>query len=372
MIKIAFIIDTIGSPTAGTEKQLLMLIKYLDRSRFAPTLFVLRSSPWLTNEFNDCPLEVINFRSFFSIGSYGQFFKFVKHLREQRFNCLQTHFIDSNIIGIVAAKLAGIPLVISSRRDQGFWHTHGNLLLLRMLNRWVNFFVANCVATAKWTSKAEGISLERIKVIYNGVELSQFSHCSVVDRKVIRKEIGLQEDTIVVGIVANLRPVKRIDIFLKAAAKVNGNLSKSIFLVVGDGELRPELECLARELEISDKTFFLGKRNDVPNVLAACDIVALTSDSESFSNSIVEYLAAGLPVVSTDVGGCMEIIEDGVNGFIVPPSDHEAIAKKIYDLAINTNRNIIKNINMEKAKTMFSRESMVASFERLYLEGTKR
>lgn len=345
-----------------------MLIKYLDRSRFAPTLFVLQSSSWLEKEFNLCPFEVINFRSFFRIGSYWQFLKFVKNLREQRIDCIQTHFIDSNIIGIVAAKLAGIPRIISSRRDQGYWHTPTTLLPIQMLNCCVSCFVANCYATAKWASETEGIPPERIKVIYNGVELDQFSHSPEFDKKIIRHNIGIPENSVVIGIVANLRPVKRIDIFLRASATVNLHLPQTIFLIVGDGEQRQELEALASKLGISDKTHFLGKRTDVPNILAAFDIAVLSSDSESFSNSIVEYLATGLPIVSTDVGGCREIIIDTVNGYLVPPANIEVMADRIIELVNSCNFEEICRVNKEKAWAIFSSEAMVASFERLFIE----
>jgi glycosyltransferase involved in cell wall biosynthesis len=369
MIKIAYIIDTIESPTAGTEKQLLMLIKHLDRSRFAPTLFVLQSSKWLENEFDLCPLEIINIKSFFSFRSLVHFLSFIKRLQQQKFDCLQTHFIDSNIIGIVAAKMAGVPNIISSRRDQGYWHTPGKLFLIKMLNSWASFVVANCHATAKWASNAEGIPSERIKVIYNGAELDDFSISTINGKNTVRSSLGIPEDVLLVGIVANLRPVKRIDIFLRSAAIVMNTLPDVWFVVVGDGEQSQELELLAMQLEISDKTSFLGKRTDIPNVLKALDVAVLSSDSESFSNSIVEYMATGLPVVTTDVGGCREMIVDGENGFIVRPSDPETMAEQIIKLLTSTDCALIGQNNNEKARKLFSCEVMVHSFEQLYADG---
>lgn len=367
MIKIAFVIDTIESPTAGTEKQLLMLLKYLDRNRFAPTLFVLYSSPWLEREFDLCPLEVINFYSYLSLYSFAGFFKFVKTLRKRGFECMQTHFIDSNILGIAAARLAGIPTIISSRRDQGYWHTPGKLMLFRILNRWVHYFVANCNATAQWASAKEGIPLEFIKVIYNGALLDQFADYSKTEKKLIRRKIGLRDDEIIIVIVANLRPVKRIDMFLKAASVVSRSLSDVRFLVVGDGEQRLELECLAIELGVSDKTVFLGKRMDVPAVLAACDIGVLSSDSESFSNAMVEYMLAALPIVATDVGGCREMIQNGVNGYIVPPGEPNTMADQIIKLISIPDLKLLGDFNKLKAVKMFSHKTMVASFEKLYI-----
>jgi len=368
MIRVAFIIDSIESPTAGTEKQLLMLIRHLDRTRFAPVLFVLRTSDWLKNEFNLCPLEVINFRSFFRLSSYREFFRFVRMLRQQRFDCLQTHFVEANILGIIAAKMAGTPFVISSRRDQGYWHTPGKLLLYRLLNRWVDVFVANCHATSQWASDSEGIAPESIRVIYNGAELEQFSTSSPAEKQTIRSILGISEDAVIVGIVANLRPVKRVDVFLRAAALVSRSLPGARFVVVGDGEQRQEFESLAAQLGISDSVVFLGKRTDIPFVLKAVDIAVLSSDSESFSNSIVEYMASGLPVVATDVGGCREMIVNQNNGYIVPPADPEAMAGRILDIATRLDLAQIGKNNSLKAQSLFSCESMVAAFGRLYAE----
>jgi glycosyltransferase involved in cell wall biosynthesis len=293
-------------------------------------------------------------------------------LRKTQFDCIQTHFIDSNIIGILAGRLAGVSCIISSRRDQGYWHTPAKIMLFKVLNHWVHYFVANCHATAKWASEIETIPRERIKIIYNGAELEQFPSVTTNEKIEIRQQLGLKQDSFVVGIVANLRPVKQVDTFLRAAALADSRLANLQFLVAGDGEQRKELENTASEGGIADKTFFLGKRTDIPQILAACDAAVLSSSSESFSNSIVEYLASGLAVISTDVGGCREIIEDGVNGFIVPVADPEAMATRIIELATNKHPQITSITNREKVEIMFSRESMVSSFERLYSEGSTR
>lgn len=371
LIKIAFVIDTIESPTAGTEKQLLMLIKHLDRTKFVPTLFVLRSSAWLEKEFDLSELEVIGFNSFFNLTSHLRLIKFIYKLRKNCFDCIQTHFVESNIIGVIAAKLAGIRAIYSSRRDQGYWHTPGKLVLYKLLNRWIFRFVANCYSTAEWAAKVEKIALDRIEVIYNGVYLENFIKKDREMQLILRREIGFHNKNKIVAVVANLRPVKNVDIFIKAAAIVSKNIPSARFLIVGDGELRNDLEKLAIQLGVLDKIKFLGKRVDVAELLSICDIGVLSSASESFSNSIVEYMAAGLPVVATDVGGCKEIIEDGVNGFVVPAGQVEPMAEKInvllnmpsYDLEI------MSNGNLDKVKKVFSSNVMVTKFEQMYMNG---
>ena len=118
MIKIAYVIDTIESPTAGTEKQLLLLIKHLNRSRFEPHLCVLRSSKWLREEFSECPVFEVGVNSFKRPRSYVGILKFAIFLKNERFNIVQPFFRDSSIVGIIAANLARVKTVVGTRRNQ--------------------------------------------------------------------------------------------------------------------------------------------------------------------------------------------------------------------------------------------------------------
>ena len=367
MIKIAFVIDTIESPTAGTEKQLLLLIKNLDRKKYLPYLCVLRTSRWLREEFCDCELHEVGIASFKNPVSYNKIRRFISFLRLQKIDIVQTYFNDSNKAGILAARLAGTRSVISSRRNQGYWHTPIELFFLKILNRWVDVFVANSFSTQKWVQNAEGIAAEKIKVIYNGFDLyAESIENAQQQRQELRSVLNMSEKSPLVGQVANLRPVKRHDVFLRAAQSVVVQYPETHFVIVGEGGERPALEQLANELKISNQVHFLGKRDDVTAILNALDVGVLSSDSESFSNAVVEYLASGLPVVSTDVGGSREAIDPGKNGYIVPTGDYEAMADALC-------RIISGNLGVEmgkrgriKAESLFSMEAMVTRYQELY------
>ena len=123
MIKIAFIIDTIESPTAGTEKQLLLLIKHLDRRKFKPYLCVLRSSQWLREEFDLCELFNAEISSFKKPSAYLNIYRLSRFLRAERIDIVQTHFRDGSIAGILAARISGTKSIVGTRRNQGYWHT---------------------------------------------------------------------------------------------------------------------------------------------------------------------------------------------------------------------------------------------------------
>jgi glycosyltransferase involved in cell wall biosynthesis len=365
MLKIAYIIDTIETPTAGTEKQLLLLIKHLDRSRFTPYLCVLRSSRWLREEFHDCRLIEIGVPSFASIASYKNIWKYIDFLKNNGIDIVQTHFVEGNKVGVLAAKCAGVEVVISTRRNQGYWHNRFEKAWLKVLNRWVTLFLANSYSTSQWAEKAEGISADRINVIHNGIELRQFVG-RVEDRDAMRSQLGFSATIPVIGIVANLRPVKGVEVFLRAAKNVIARFPATQFLVVGEGGERQNLLELSRNLGIEDNVRFLGRRQNIPGLLAALDIGVLSSHSESFSNAIVEYMAAGLPVVCTDVGGAREAITEGVNGFVVPPGDHMAMAQRLSEILYGSRSSLMGRESKKLAEKLFSISSVIDQYQNLY------
>jgi len=366
MIKIAFVIDTIESPTAGTEKQLLMLIKHLDREKFQPFLCVLRLSKWLENEFHDCELLHIDVASFGNLRYWKNILNFVFFLRKKRVNIVQTYFADGNKVGVFAGKLAGIKKIISTRRNQGYWHTNYEVAILHILNRWVNFFLANSENTRQWTVKTEGIAPQRIKVIYNSLENERFYRASEDRRLAFREHLDFPPNAIIVGIIANLRPVKAIDVFIKAAKIVSGKSLKTYFIVVGDGPERDFLKTMCHEMELGASIRFLGKRQDIPEILSCIDIGVLSSSSESFSNAIVEYMAAGLAVVCTDVGGAREAVEDGVNGYVVAAGDYRGMADQLNTIIDENLYTSLGQLGRVKAEQLFSHKEIVNRYQRLY------
>lgn len=368
MIKIAYIIDTIESPTAGTEKQLLMLIKHLDRSKIQPFLCVLRTSEWLENEFTDCGLIRIGFHSFGSPSSYLNLLRFSSWLKNQNIDIVQTHFTEGNKVGILAGKLAGVNAVLSTRRNQGYWHNNREVMTLKLLNKWVTCFLANSENTKSWAANAEGVDPQRIKVIYNGLELEQFFKATEIERLVFREKLDFPYNAVVVGIVANLRPVKAIDHFIKAAKIVSVTSPEVRFLIVGDGPEMGALESLCKELGIESLVRLLGKRTDIPEILSCIDIGVLSSKSESFSNSIVEYMAAGLAVVCTAVGGAREAVEDGVNGYVVEPGNVLVMAERLNSIIKKSQYYSMGSAGREKAFLMFSHKDVFNRYQKIYEE----
>ncbi len=365
---INFVIDRIESPTAGTEKQLLNLLTRIDKSRFRPMLTVLRTSPWIEQEFKAGPFHSLEISSFKDIHIYGKIHGYARFLEREGTDIVHTYFSDANKVGIMAGRMMKVPLIISSRRNQGYWHNTWEKLQLKMLNPMVDHFVANSESTLNWASRAEGISRDRITVINNGIDLKEFDGAAPGARARYRREWGIPESAPVAGIVANLRPVKRIDLFLTAAAAVNESLPGARFVIVGEGETATAdgLRRLAHDLGLSGRVTFLGRRTDVPSILRAFDVGVLTSDSESSSNAVIEYMAAGLPVVCTDIGGAREAVEDGLSGHIVPCGDYVAMAECMVRIFTGGQGEAMGRRGCERAREKFSMGTMVSSHERMY------
>lgn len=363
MIRIAFVIDSIESPSAGTEKQLLLTIRHLDRGRFLPYLCVLRGSAWLRESFSDCEVVEIGMASFATPSGYLAILNFARFLKEKRIDAVQTQFTDGNKVGLMAAKLAGVRTVISTRRNQGYWHTRGETLLLRLLDRWPSCFLANSDDTARWLAATEKVDPARIRVLHNAIDTDAFAPAPEPERLAFRAGLGLAPDAKLVGIVANLRPVKAVDVFVRAAAAAASRSPGARFLIIGEGHERESLERLCAELGVSPAVRFLGSRLDVPAILGCLDLGVLTSSSESFSNSIVEYMAAGLPVVCTDVGGAREAIETGVNGFVVAPGDVSGLAESMLRVLEGGDAARIGAANRDKARRMFSVPTVMERYQ---------
>ncbi len=367
-IRIAFVIDEIGEHPGGTERQLLLLIKHMDKTRFEPYLICLRGSHRLASSFGSCPVRVIDFHSFYSPADYLKLIGLSRFFREKRIDIVQTHLRDGNIAGTLAARLAGAANIVSTRRNHGYWYNRAELVILKTLRRMTTGYLVNSNVIKRLLTEAENIPSEKIEVIYNGVETSVFSSKSEDMKLGSRRALGIPDGCPVVAIVANLRPIKAIDVFLRASAIVAARYSDARFLIAGEGPERENLAALVRESGIEDRVVFLGKRDDISAILSISSVGVLSSRSEGLSNAIIEYMAMGLPVVCTDVGGNPELVEDGRNGFLVPASDHAAMAKAI--LRILDSPELMKKMGKEsfkKARDMFGLDGYIRRTEEYYL-----
>lgn len=336
MKKILYIIDSMS--LGGTEKQLVLLINNLDQSIFIPYLCCLKKSDSLYTEIK-CTKMTINYKSFKSIKILSQLARIIHFIKKNNIDLVQTFFQDATILGVIAAKLCGVKLIIASRRDLGFWQEdiHKNKQI-KFIDRFVDKFLVNSNAIKEQLFSIEGISQDKIEVIYNGIDIAKIKN-NLLSKKELTKlknKLKLPQDNFNVGIIANLnRPVKKVDIFIRAACEVVKQRRDVNFIVLGNGYLSEELKELTHKLNINENFYFLGRKPDIVPFLSLFDVGVMTSDSEGFPNAIIEYLAAQIPVVATKVGGIPEIIENGINGFLAQKGDYKQIANYIIKIINN-------------------------------------
>lgn len=335
MIKIAYIIDTIITPSAGTEKQLLLLMNEIDRSKFTPYLICLHNSEWLQSNKFPFEVHILNVGSLLSISALKGIFKFKKIHMAENFDITQTFFIDGNIFGTIAAKFVGCKKIISSRRNIGYWHNKTHIRILRLLRKWTTSYLCNSEAAKDITIKVEHAKPDKFHVIYNGLHLDMFKSLDQNKRDNQRTSWHIKEDEILIGTVANLRAVKNIDMLIESASRLMSEFTHLKFVVIGEGQMENALQQKIDKFNLTDNFILAGRFDDITDPLAAFDIAVMPSLSESFSNSLIEYMAAKLPIVSSNAGGNSEAIEHNVNGLLFPLSDKMGLYNNIKRLILD-------------------------------------
>lgn len=370
---ILYLIDTYfprpGQPAVGgTEKQLSLLASSLNPDTFRPLVVQLgpQSIKDKVEAVGNVKLYHFPTKKIYDLHGMSQIKKIAKLARDERVDVIHTFFEKAEVIGWLVKRLSAIPVWVTSRRDLGFKRKAIYDKMFKISSRDCDTCVANCIAVKEQTMRHEGLPDQKVRVIYNGLDLAPYRQSA--DGNAFRKEIGIDNSAPLVGMIANFNfEIKGHRYFMEAARRVSDRIPSVQFLLVGDGPLRQRFEKLAEDLGIDRKVHFLGRRTDIPDILASFDVSVLCSTNEGFSNVILESMASGKPVIATCVGGSPEMVAGGETGYLVPPADSDALAKAIIDLLKNPNK---AEEMGEKGRKMvqerFAIEKMVKSYEVLY------
>jgi glycosyltransferase involved in cell wall biosynthesis len=349
----------------GTETQLLELINGLDRTKVRPFLCLRdgRAEESRSLEPPDCPLLRLEMRSAWSPLAWAKIWSLTRWLRKWEIDVMQVYFPESTYIGVTAARLAGVRKIVRTRNNLGYWVTPFHRRMGRLCNRYVDVLIANCEACRESVIADEGIAPERVVVLENGVDLSLFP----VETN--GRSSMSAPSTIRVGVVANLSPVKGLDVFVRAAADVARSFPSATFEIAGDGPMRPQIERLIDEHGLTRQFKLPGRISAIPSFIAGLDVAVLPSFSEGMSNALLEYMAVGRPIVATAVGANPRLITHEVHGLLVPPGDHLALALAMRRLLGNTvlAKQLAANAR-RRVVEQYSRQAMLRRFEKFYLE----
>ena len=360
-IYVCFMLDQLR--VGGVESQLLLLLKWLDRTKVKPHLCLLDGSDELSRslEPDDCTVIRLGVRSLRHPSSAWKAIRLGRFLRQHRIDVLQTFFADSKYFGTPVARLAGVRGIARSRLDIGFWVRPIDRWLGRIYSRMIDATLTNCEACRQSVIHDELACPDSVAVIPNGLVLSRFTDLAAPEQHNVRTQR--------VGVVANLRTVKNLDLFVQAAKAIAESHPGSQFLLAGEGETRPELEALIESLGIQSRCQLLGRVDDVPKFVGSLDVAVLCSSSEGAPNAITEYMAAARPIVATSVGGNAELIEDEIHGLLVLSGSVEhltaAIARLLDDRTLAAK---LAGNARERAIREYSVETYARRYESFYSE----
>ena len=300
--------------------------------------------------------------SFYDANFVRQLMRFVRHLRHHEVTIVQSSDFYTNIFGMLGAKLAGVPVRIAARRESGK-RSAFRRRIERGAYRMAQAVIANCEAVRRELI-TEGVPENKVVTSYNGLELTKFTPRQESQREELLASFGLSAvgNRRLVTMVANLRPVKDQATFLRAARQVRDAVSDAAFCLAGEGELLESLSQQAEQLGLGGDVFFTGRCERVADLLAVSDVGVLSSASEGFSNAIIEYMAAGLPVVATDVGGAREAVVEAETGFLVQPGDADLLAVRVKELLTNPAR--MRSMGAHARRTVEEKFSSAALLER--------
>lgn len=301
------------------------------------------------------------------------FWQMWREIYQETPDIVHTHLFKSDFHGRLAARLAGAPVVISTLHNCDSWaekpvlgKTYG------LTARFADKIIAVSNEVRQHAIRYSGLDSEKVQTIPNAVPLERFAEAHALGPS-IRQEFNVPSDVTLVGIVARLSEQKDHVNFLYAAAKIIEKAPQTRFMIVGDGPLRTNLDELVTLLGLSDAVIFTGVRKDIPAIYGALDILVFSSLWEGLPVALLEGMAAGLPVVSTKVGGVPSVLEHEHTGLVVPPSDPDTLAGACLALVENPFlRQQMGKAGAEKIYSQYSMDAMVDATTNLYEELLKK
>ncbi len=362
-LRVMFVITSM--PIGGAETLLVNLVRGFDPEHLVPEICCLKEpGPLGTQLAGEVAVHSNLLVNKFDV-------RVLRRLRsliaERRIDAVVTVGAgDKMFWGRLAAYREKVPVILSALHSTGWPDTIGRL------NRWLtpitDAFIGVAQRHGDYLRWQEGFPAAKVRVIPNGVDVHRF-RVRPGERQAVRGRLGLPQDAPLVGIVAALRSEKNHRLFLQAAARVRAELPGTRFLIVGDGPERAGIADMIDQTKLSDCVHLLGARADIPELLSALDVFALTSHIEANPVSILEAMASGIPVVATDVGSVGEAVATGETGFLATPGKVDEVGG--YWLKLLSNRDLAQRMGAaarERVVENWSLEAMIAGYQALIEE----
>jgi glycosyltransferase involved in cell wall biosynthesis len=324
----------------GAQRNTLYTVKHLDREQFSPALAwgpgdELDGEAEAIGELRREPIPTL-VRPLSPASDGRALGRLVAVIRALKPDVVHTHSSKAGVLGRTAARIGRVPVVVHSIHGFGFTPLQRPAMralfitVERVMSRLTTHFIAVSEANLREGATLGLFTEDRVTVIRSGIALDRYRQASGGDR--VRRRLGLSEGGPLVVQIGNFKPQKAPLDFVRMASEVARTVDDVRFVMVGDGVLRPAAERLAAELGVADRILFPGWWDDVPGLLDAACVSVLGSRHEGLPRAAVESLAAGVPVVATAVDGTPEVVQDGVNGFLVGAGDVQQMAERVSSL----------------------------------------
>lgn len=365
--RVLFLDDDFGGPEGGTEQHLLFLQRELPRDRLDMYFGVLTGIRRIAAD--DFPVRpvMLNGSPRGLRGALGRLRRLATFVKTNEIDVVHAFCRTSELYACLAVKLAGRGKVLAIRRNIGYWHTWRSRWVARIVGLLGAEYAANCEAAREFAAKVEWIPQHRVTVIPNPAPTIRLQEGMA--NVPPRSSLGIADDEQVVGMVATVKPVKDYATFLRAAHLVLDGHPRTRFLAIGTEEpdYKAQMVQLACELGIDRQVSWLGPMPNPLTVVPLFDVAVLSSTSEAMPNAIMEYMAAGVPTVATDVGGTGELLEDGRGGFLVPARAPEMMADHICRLLADAGVRASFGQNARRrAEMAFSGDRIMEDYAELY------
>ena len=322
-------------------------------------------------EFIRCPFLV---RRINIIKDLKAFFDIRKILKKNKPSIVHTHTSKAGLLGRFAAKLTHIPIVVHTPHGHVFFGYFGPIKtkIFIILEKLVSLITDRIVALSERekqdSTKFKIAHEDKFVVIHSGVELDRFKELTSSEKQNFKKKLGIPENSLIVGTVGRLEPVKGPEFLIKAAKFIISKYPNTFFIFTGEGYLRENLEEQALKLGLENNLIFLGWRADVTKVISIYDVFALPSLNEGMGRVLVEAMALGKPIVASNIGGITDLVAHGKNGFLVPTKNPKELAKYIQILLEDTEKRGKMGLAGKEMALNFSDEIMVESISNMYNE----
>ena len=361
-IKVLHVIHSLH--IGGAENVVSLYALHHTSRNFAVDICVFKAGGHIFNELAELGIRIhcLNTTS----SSFSSFIKLLKLLKKEKYSVIHFHNPLPALWGIPAAILAKTPIKVLTEHSIYY---KGRLGIAAYYYYFVRKFLNKIVTCSLQVKKSHLPRIGNIpnEVIYNGIDLDVYYPSS--KNLELMKNLRIKKESIVLGHIGNLTPQKGQLILLEAMKQVVSAANQTLLLIVGDGPLKNILVSKAGELGIFDKVIFLGQRRDVPQILSLCDIVVGSSLREGFPMSVLEAMATGKPVVTTDVGGNREAIESNISGILVPVGDAKSLSMAVIDLIVNkSKRERIGKEARRRVVEKFSIKKMIEDTENIYYQ----